>query len=277
MFMSEFIMQGYFAKLSPSAARMLYVIEHVKNHKTNEFFHRVELLAEYAGLSRSYAFVGLAELLKWNIISRKKHPGKSSTYVWHPELAKKPEAQPVQEIWTDPSRKSGRHPSRKPGHVTTDLNRSFITTTNVDNSENSKENVVVSVNSVEKQELTAADKIQKSLINEMRSKYGSDIVEDVLIAMENFNGEIKNPGGYFRSCCQRGVIPTSKIATERRDKQVFAARAAEARARAAEERKLEDAEIEEKWKKKTQAQGFQEELARVTKMLTDQVQDEVKS
>jgi hypothetical protein len=280
-----FIMDGHFAKLSLKAKAMLFVVEHVRNYETNEFFHRVELLAKLAGIDKNRAFDAIKELEDWQIISHESRPGRSSVRKFHPELAAEPTrnltptthtqkacdthtqkaCEPTRNLLVGTGVKYGDKPAEnqasaeefsQPLILSTDPN-TFL---NNNRTEKPLENVVVSFKSVETAKLTAADKIPKSLINEMRSKHGSDLVEDILVALESLNGEIKNPAAYFRTCCTKGWIPTSKNARKRADAELMKARAQEM------EERLQR-ESDEEWNEKLKDPETQKLLEKYSKIL----------
>ena len=94
----------------------------------------------------------------------------------------------------------------------------------------------------EKKSKSAADKVSKTLIKQMTSKYGAEVVKIVLEGMKNFNGEIQNANAYFRTCVANGWTPTSKATRDREEKQ---ARDAARFRREEEERREYDRKVKE--------------------------------
>ena len=62
---------------------------------------------------------------------------------------------------------------------------------------------------------TATDRIPPSLIGKMLMKYDKDFVRSVVVAFQDFDGEVHNPGGYFVWCCKNGILPRSAAAQKK--------------------------------------------------------------
>jgi len=77
-----------------------------------------------------------------------------------------------------------------------------------------------SLNTVLNTKTTTGPVLQKSLIKDMIAKHGSDVVVPIVFGMNDIleadPQAIKNPGGYFRACCEQNWVPTSKTIQEKK-------------------------------------------------------------
>jgi len=87
---------------------MYHVVVKSKNKKTNQFFHRIDVLSEQAGLNHYSGVYAIKELIDKKVISRESRPGHSSVYTLLKEL---PLYEPVENTTT--------HPVAQGYHITT--------------------------------------------------------------------------------------------------------------------------------------------------------------
>jgi DNA-binding Lrp family transcriptional regulator len=215
----------------PLEAKAVYaIIPALANYQTGEFLHATKTIAHKVNLSpravrRSLRRIEAAgEITITDLAYRKR----KYTYNFIARLRTGESAMRTGEsaLRTGESASSDKKSPQSPttsASTTTPappnknfLTRGFLTTTgsgiHTGNTNGTTENesvVVVSSNS------SAAHRISPSLIAEMAEVHGAAIVQKVVAAMQSMDGEVENANAYFRRCCERGWIPTSKKAKER--------------------------------------------------------------
>jgi len=186
----QLVLSKFYSSLSPSAQRLIFVAASVANYKTGQFFHSIESLASYAGMSRAATKRAIRELEHAKLIMRELRPGQSSryTYLFTVESTRVTSDPPhaTTRVMDDPDPGHQRPNTRVTHDPLTTNNNNLLRTT------------------------TAAARISPALIAEVKAVYGSERVEQVVAAMSKMNGYIKDANAYFRACVQRGWIPTSK-------------------------------------------------------------------
>lgn len=191
----NFIWSGHYAKLKDPTKILLYVIAGVCNHTTGEFYHGVPTLAHLAGISERSTQYALRELETHDppIISSEPRPGKPANKT-HLPTAKFTQDKFSQKRGA-PHAPGGAPHAPVPVHHMHPNNRGTTTDKTT----------------------TAANQISPALIADMTELYGEKRVLNVVVSMRSMNGEVKNANAYFRVCCERGWIPTSRKAKERQE------------------------------------------------------------
>jgi hypothetical protein len=191
---------GTLLSWSKTKLRAYVVIASVANHHTGEFWHSIPTLAAKFGCSTRHARTIMREFEDEGILSARARPGKTTIYTYTTALAGAPQQnvsqedhQPGAEMYTS---------------VGAELRSSGV-------GRNSR----LPPNNNQQQQLpgttTAADRISPILIKAMAKRHGKQMVQKVVVAMGLMDGHVRNADAYFRTCCEKKVIPTTEQARQR--------------------------------------------------------------
>jgi hypothetical protein len=183
-----------FKNLSKDEGLMYHVVARCRNRKTNQFYHQIDKLAEYAGLNHYSGVYAIKGLIDKKIISRESRPGHSSIYTFLQELNLFEPASDKEKATTRSVAQGYHQPVAQGYHITTTPNNNNLTTT------------------------WLTEKLSNSLI----AKYGQKPVSDRVVVISKMNGQIKNKAGLLVASLKGNYIPASKELREKEESQRIA-------------------------------------------------------
>lgn len=202
-----------YAKLTPSAKALIPVLATLADNVTGRLSRKdskIHTLKTYTGISRNSIRSGLRKLAKSKIISLERSQGQTAEITYLPIThysATNPDPnltngwlrhnQPLVKLENKKNAVDPRHDSPK-----------------------SERQLPCSLNTVLNTKTTTEATLPKSLIKEMIAKHGSSVVVPIYSELERMRKDdpqaIQNPGAYFRACCEKNWIPTSKTIQEKK-------------------------------------------------------------
>lgn len=217
----RYVRDGHYAKLYKPARILIPVLATLANRETGAIPPETSTareLGRLAGLSERTVREALLALKTAKIIALKSGSGRIPSIQYRPPLQIPKKVNPTAlsgqkdrfqpELQTAPP--PAPHTSPQERQEPCSSNYSF------------------------KEETTTPLPVPKSLIKLMIKEHGPDVVVRIIKGMEEIGG-IENPGAYFRRCCEKGWIPTSKKARARMETT-----ASDLRTKAAQEKRLKE-------------------------------------
>jgi len=212
----NFIISGRFATLENATKAVYHVITGLVSFHNGQFFHSAPSIAELAGYSVGSAERALRELLDEKVISVVlRRPGETTVYQYnfvadgadrggYSDIDPRPIPRAAQPppIWTPEAPPTAQPDPQPPSSMT---QPSLTHEGGPPSPMRDKQELFNEIRTT-----TAADRISSSLIQKLKSKYGEDRVNPVVVAMQSMNGEVKNANAYFHSAVTQGYTPTSK-------------------------------------------------------------------
>lgn len=195
---SDVLNLGY-AKLSLPAKALIPVLATLADKTTGllpQRFSKLNVLATFAGISRSATQAALLLLDKTKRISYSRAQGHPARILYQPISnfsSRAGEVRPtsLERYVIPPQPELTLSPDQPP-------------------SPPEQERQEPCLNSSLKQFKTTTDSIPRGVLRDMILDYGATVVVSVLSGMKKMEGSIDNPAAYFRKCCLENWVPTNK-------------------------------------------------------------------